>query len=141
MLGAMYEEVVPKMSAPLPKLPPYNASNPHVFMDIKIGKDEPLRVVFELFADKLPKTCENFRCLCTGEKSTPYKSLSYKNSCFTKIIRQFCAIGGDITKGDGTGGESIYGPKFKDESFIIPHSRSGILSMAKIPGKANTNSS
>jgi cyclophilin family peptidyl-prolyl cis-trans isomerase len=109
-------------------------SNPIVYMDIKVGPRNMGRMEFELFADIVPKTAENFRSLCTGERgkggmygSTP---LHYLNSTFHRIIPGFMAQGGDFTKHDGTGGVSIYGRKFDDENFMIKHNRSGLLSMA-----------
>jgi hypothetical protein len=83
------------------------------FFDIKIGNDNPQRIVFKLFDDKVPKTCENFRTLCVGDKvSSSGIKLTYKGSSFHRVISQFMAQGGDFTKGNGTGGVSIYGEKF-----------------------------
>jgi peptidylprolyl isomerase len=106
--------------------------NPHVFFDIKQGDKDLGRIVMRLYADIVPKTAENFRALCTGEKGegkagTP---LHYKGSAFHRVIRDFMIQGGDFTNGDGTGGESIYGEKFPDENFAIKHTRGGQLSMA-----------
>jgi len=116
-------------------------SNPIVFFEIEIrgrsGRTEASgRLEIELFADIVPRTAENFRCLCTGEKGG---KLSYKNATFHRIIPGFMAQGGDITHGDGTGGLSIYGPRFADESFKHIHSRCNLLSMAN--SGPNTNNS
>jgi cyclophilin family peptidyl-prolyl cis-trans isomerase len=107
-------------------------SNPRVFFDITIGDKPAGRITFELFADAVPKTAENFRALCTGEKGvgTSGKPLHYKGSRFHRIIQQFMCQGGDFTRGNGTGGESIYGAKFEDENFTHKHTTPGLLSMA-----------
>ena len=112
-----------------PVAPPkeQNKENPVCFLDIKIGDNEPKRVEIELFKDKVPKTCENFRCLCTGEKG---EKLHYKGSIFHRVIKNFMIQGGDFEKGNGTGGSSIYGKKFEDENFFYAHSREGLLCMA-----------
>ena len=116
-------------------------ANPKVFFDITINGKPAGRIIMELFADKLPKTAENFRALCTGEKGANKSGipLSYKGSGFHRIINKFMAQGGDFTKGNGTGGESIYGGKFNDEGFPVKHTKRGDLSMAN--AGPNTNGS
>ncbi|KAK0603346.1 hypothetical protein LWI29_007947 [Acer saccharum] len=107
--------------------------NPRVFFDLSIDGIPTGRIVMELFADNTPITAENFRALCTGEKGigTVGKPLHYKGSTFHRVIPGYMVHGGDITQGNGTGGESIYGPSFADENFVKKHIGSGILSMAK----------
>jgi peptidylprolyl isomerase len=116
-------------------------SNPRVFFDINIGGAPAGRIVFELFADVTPRTAENFRALCTGEKGVGQsgKPLHFKGSGFHRIIQQFMCQGGDFTRGNGTGGESIYGEKFKDENFQLKHDQPNLLSMAN--AGPNTNGS
>ncbi|XP_078432381.1 uncharacterized protein LOC144703948 isoform X2 [Wolffia australiana] len=107
--------------------------NPLVFLDVTIGREAKGRMVFELFSDVVPKTAENFRALCTGEKGEGKisgKPLHYKGCAFHRIIKGFMAQGGDFSRGDGKGGESIYGGKFADENFSLRHDGPGILSMA-----------
>ncbi|PWA47472.1 Cyclophilin-like peptidyl-prolyl cis-trans isomerase domain-containing protein [Artemisia annua] len=110
-----------------------NKKNPCVFLDLSIDGSPAERIVIELFANVVPRTAENFRALCTGEKgtgSTTGKPLHYKGVVFHRIIKGFIAQGGDFSKQNGTGGESIYGGKFADENFKLDHSGCGMLSMA-----------
>ncbi|HSM80529.1 MAG TPA: peptidylprolyl isomerase [Nodosilinea sp.] len=117
------------------------ATNPRVFFDITIGGVPAGRIVMELRADVAPKTAENFRALCTGEQGmgTSGKPLHFKGSSFHRIIPEFMCQGGDFTRGNGTGGESIYGMKFADENFTLKHTTPGLLSMAN--AGPNTNGS
>jgi cyclophilin family peptidyl-prolyl cis-trans isomerase len=116
--------------------------NPQVYFDISIEKRVIGRIIMELFADVVPRTAENFRVFCTGERGisgTTKKNMHYKGTIFHRIISGFMAQGGDTTRGDGTGGESIYGNKFHDENFRLKHDQAGLLSMAN--SGLNTNGS
>ncbi|XP_057868456.1 peptidyl-prolyl cis-trans isomerase CYP40 isoform X1 [Cryptomeria japonica] len=119
----------------------YN-SKMRCYLDISIGGELEGRIVVELYSDIVPKTAENFRALCTGEKGTgPHTGapLHYKGVPFHRLMRGFIIQGGDISAHDGTGGESIYGLNFEDENFILKHERKGMLSMAN--SGPNTNGS
>lgn len=115
-----------------------NPSNPRVFFDVSVDGQNIGKIVFELFKNVVPKTTENFQELC-NKTGTADKPFGYKGTRFHRVIPNFMLQGGDFTKGDGTGGYSIYGNKFADENFNLKHEIPGLLSMANA-GK-NTNGS
>jgi peptidylprolyl isomerase len=162
---AMYGNMFSKISMYDDKQVPLSAvvhsgDNKKVFFDISIGDEPAGRIVMELYNSVVPKTAQNFLSLCRGDAgdATTGQKKHYKGSAFHRVISGFMiqgklsppssfrshpptssSAGGDFTRGDGTGGESIYGAKFADENFIVKHTEAGLLSMAN--AGPNTNGS
>jgi len=116
-----------------------------VYMDVTVGEGDAERVVFELFSDVCPKTCENFRALCTGERGTAALpdegkvDLTYERCMFHRVVKGGWVQGGDIVSGAGDGGFSIYGEDFPDESFAVAHGGPGVLAMANCGPHTNAS--
>ena len=111
-----------------------------VFLDVSIGGKPAGRITIGLFGTVVPETVHNFVDICAGYvEDKPGHFLTFDNSPFHRIIPHFMAQGGDITKGDGTGGQSIWGKKFPDENFDLTHSKDHVVSMAN--SGADTNGS
>merc|ERR1711971_739383 len=113
-----------------------NPANPVAYFDMTANDEDIGRIEMELKQDVVPKTAENFRAIATGENRQKY---TYAGSPFHRVIPNFMCQGGDITRGNGTGGASIYGRKFQDENFKLKHTGPGVLSMAN--AGPNTNGS
>merc|ERR1719193_1129249 len=132
-------EFVPKVEDFPNYTPPLgtpNSENPVGYFDVTAGGKDLGRIEMELKVDVVPKTAGNFKSICSGDNSS---GLTYKGSPFHRIIPNFMCQGGDITRGNGTGGKSIYGSKFADENFELKHRGPGVLSMAN--SGPNTNGS
>ena len=122
--GVYQEKEGAKVEQSFDKLPVFDPENVQTFFDIQIGTDddkgkETGKVIFEVFSKLVPKTAENFRSICVGDKG-PF--FHYKENVFHRIIKGFMAQGGDTENQNGTGGKSIYGDKFADEQIWFPHS-------------------
>jgi peptidyl-prolyl cis-trans isomerase-like 6 len=121
-----------------------DSGHPFVYLDISIQNNNVGRLLIELYSDLTPKTCENFRALCTGEKGETNIDgrkvpLHYKESLLHRLLKHGFVQGGDFVHGKGDSGESIYGPVFEDESFAVPHDRRGVVGSAS-HGRHTNNS-
>ena len=112
-------------------------SSPIVFLEVTHLRQPLGRIEIELFADVVPRTAENFRVLCTGERGDA--ELHYKGCPIHRIVRGFVVQSGDTTRGDGRGGRSIYGRSFRDENFVVKHTCAGLLSMANAGPHTNAS--
>ena len=115
--------------------PPQAPVTEKVFMDLTIGAGEARRVVYGLYGDDAPRTAENFAALCASRSP----ALGYRSSRLHRVIPRFMVQGGDFTRGDGTGGTSVYGGAFPDETFALSHVGGGVLSMANRGPNTNTS--
>lgn len=142
MFSGLYEDKpLSEKSESVPAI--VSLTNPKVFLEIKQkSKSDTIMLEFELFSEVCPKTTENFRVLCTGEKEGQdgFENFTFVNSIFHRFIKGFMMQGGDFEKRNGTGGYSIYGQTFEDESFKFNHSEPYLLSMVN-SGQKNTNGS
>ncbi|KAI9223275.1 peptidylprolyl isomerase E-like protein [Blastocladiella britannica] len=132
--GSRKSAIGPAAAAASGDVPLHSTSNPRVWLQIAIGDVPAGRIIIELRKDIVPKTAENFRQLCTHEMG-----FGFRGTHFHRIIPGFMCQGGDFERHNGTGGKSIYGPKFEDENFELKHSRAGMVSMAN--SGPNTNAS
>jgi cyclophilin family peptidyl-prolyl cis-trans isomerase len=108
-------------------------NRPKCWMDVSVDGKKAFHFKFELYNDICPITCENFRCLCTGEKGngpTTGLPMHFKGTEFHRVISGFMAQGGDFARDHGQKSESIYGGRFADENFTVKHTKPGQLSMA-----------
>ena len=124
--------------------PEAEGTGPRCFLELEKDGAKLGKLIIQLFADKVPKTAENFRMLCTGEGGYSQATFAktkrcYASTTFHRVISDFMAQGGDFTRGDGTGGECWTGGKFADEACKMRHDRRGLVSMAN--SGPNTNGS